>query len=338
MLQGAVPGVPGHVPLVLGLRGGLPELVYVGSVAVVDTRGRLMASVGDPYGLNFTRSALKPIQALSFVRDNGPANFGFGSHEVALMCASHNGEAIHAKVVAHMLKTIGADEADLQCGCHAPYWYGANDQRAPEHARWRVLQHNCSGKHAGFLAYCRLHGHRFADYLAIDSPVQTRVRNTVAEFTAGAPISLGIDGCGAPNLAVPLASLATMFTRLACDDEPALAALRYAMTRHSDLVSGGGRGDLALTQLGDGDWVCKVGADGVQAIGVRSLGIGIAIRVADGNARALQVATAAVLQQLGLVGDLAHTALADWVDPPIKSLRGVTVGQFRPAFELPRLF
>ncbi len=109
----------------------------------------------------------------------------------------------------------------------------------------------------------------------------------------------GTDGCSAPNYALPLQRLAQIYARIAADDDPALRAVFYAMTRHPDLVSGSARTDLGLMQTGAGDWVCKIGADGLQAIGVRSRGLGIAIRVAGGDTAALHVATVEALHQLG---------------------------------------
>jgi L-asparaginase II len=328
---------PAHVPLVLTTRGGLVECVHYGSLAVVDADGKLVAGVGDPMALNFTRSALKPLQALPFVEAGGMSRFGFTSHELALMCASHGGEAVHVKTVARMLDRIGARESDLRCGCHMPYYYTATETSAPAGARWNQLFHNCSGKHSGFLAYCRMFGHRFADYLDPDSPVQTRIRNVVQGFADGGPVAQGIDGCSAPNYALRLARLAHAFCRIAVGETPELAAIAYAMTRHPDLVSGTARADLALMQAGRGDWVSKIGADGVQALGVRSRGIGIAVRIADGNKRALQVATVNVLQQLGLLDAVdAASPLVRFVRPALRNLRGVGVGTVEAAFELPK--
>src|SRR4030095_9062612 len=160
---------------------------------------------------------------------------------------------------------------------------------------------NCSGKHSGFLAYCRMFGHPLKTYLDPDSPLQTRIRNVVQGFAGSDPIGTGIDGCSAPNFALPLTRLAQAFSLMAVGATPELAALRFAMTRHPDLVSGTARTDLALMQTGKGDWVSKIGAEGVQALGVRSKGLGIAVRIADGSKRALQVATVNVLEQLGLL-------------------------------------
>lgn len=328
---------PQHVPLVVTTRGGMPECVHYGSIAVADADGVLHAACGDARALNFTRSALKPLQALPFVEAGGMERFGFGSQELALMCASHNGEAVHVQIVQRMLARIGAHERDLQCGCHPPLFFSANDTLPPAGARWRPVHHNCSGKHAGFLAGCRLIGQPLSDYLEPDSQLQTRIRQRVQGFAAGDPIARGTDGCSAPNYALPLVRLAQAYAALALGRTPALAAVAFAMTRHPDLVSGTGRIDLALMQTGAGDWVSKIGADGVQAIGIRSRGVGIAIRIADGNARALAVATVAALQQLGLLSDVAATPLARFAPTALRNHRGIETGRIQAVFELPPL-
>ncbi|MGE5336953.1 MAG: asparaginase [Gemmatimonadota bacterium] len=328
---------PAHVPLVVATRGDLAELVHVGSIAVVDAAGRLIAGVGDPTAFNFTRSSLKPLQALPFVADGGMGRFEFTSHELALMCASHSGEAIHVATVQRMLDRIGLAEPDLQCGCHPPTYYVHTATQAPPGARWNQLHHNCSGKHSGFLAWCRLHDRPTRTYLDPDAPLQRRVRDVVRGYAGGAEPPMGIDGCSAPNFALPLTGLAQAFCDLATGRTAEHAALAFAMTRHPDLVSGTARSDLALMQAGRGDWVTKIGADGVQAIGIASRGIGIAIRMADGNTRALLAAAVEVLQQLGLLGDAETTPLAKYARPQIKNYRGTVVGRVEPLFALPKV-
>jgi len=338
---------PRHVPLVTSTRGSLPELVHYGSIAVVDARGALVAGVGDPRSVNFTRSALKPLQALGFIEDGGAERFGFGSREVALMCASHGGEAMHVATAQTMLEAIGARESDLQCGCHVPSYFSAAGEEAPAGVRWGPLFHNCSGKHSGMLAYCRLHRQPLRGYLDPEAPVQRRIRDSVQKVSGTRELPMGIDGCSAPNYALPLTSLAHSFGRLARAETPALAALRYAMARHPDLVSGTRRSDLALMQAGlpravrdpgvDGDIVAKIGADGVQALGIRSRGLGIAVRVADGNVRALMAATVEVLVQLGVIDDPAATPLARFAQPVLRNYRGTEVGRVLPLFRLPRV-
>src|SRR4029453_12977381 len=284
------PAAPPHVPLTAVTRGGTIESVHMGSVAVVDRQGRLLYSAGDAATLTFTRSALKPLQALPFVAGGGGGRFGYQSSQGALLCASHTGEPRHVDAVADMLARAGNTEADLQCGTHAPTYFDLRGD-VPPPPPYSPLAHNCSGKHSGMLAYCVQCGLPKPDYLAFDHPLQQAIRRAVACFTSTPEDRLvaGVDGCSAPNYAVPLSRLALAFARLAsaevdADYGRAPKVLADAMTSHPEKVSGERRNDLALTRAGRGDWVAKVGAEGVQAIGIRSRGWGISIKGADGNA------------------------------------------------------
>jgi L-asparaginase II len=171
-------------------------------------------------------------------------------------------------------------------------------------------------------------------------PLQQAVRATLAEAVQmpGERLPLGLDGCSAPNYALPLSRLAHLYARLAQgrDDRfgSALGVLCDAMTARPDLVSGEERSDLHLMSAGRGDWVCKIGADAVQAIGIRSAGIGIAIKVADGASRALHPATCSVLEQLGLLDEHARRVLERYIEPPIKNAKGMVAGFVRPLFTL----
>ena len=331
---------PAHVPLAEVLRGHAIESVHFGAVAVVDRAGNVLRAAGDPYALTFTRSSLKPLQALPFVAGGGVERFGFSEPQVAVMCASHSGEPRHVEAVADMLARCGCSAANLQCGTHAPGFYDARGD-VPPPPPYSTLQHNCSGKHSGMLAYCVQHGQPIGDYLAFDHPLQQAIRQAVSTFTGVAPERLvaGIDGCSAPNYAVPLASLATAFARLASADVDADYAmaprtLANAMMAHPGMVSGEFRSDLALMQAGRGDWVTKIGAEGVQAIGIRSQGLGIAIKVADGQKRGLYPAIVSVLDQLGVVDATARPILETWRVRTIRNYRGTATGEIRPAVEL----
>jgi L-asparaginase II len=105
---------PSHVPLTVVSRGGTVESVHSGSIAVVDSAGNLLFAAGDPEALTFTRSTLKPLQALPFVAAGGVERFGYAMPEVALLCASHSGEPRHIEAAASMLAKAGNTAADLQ--------------------------------------------------------------------------------------------------------------------------------------------------------------------------------------------------------------------------------
>jgi L-asparaginase II len=196
----ASPGSFGaHVPLVVSQRGETVENVHYGSVAVVDARGRLCAWAGDPSFVTYTRSALKAFQALPFLRDDGPASMGWLPSETALLTASHSGEPHHVAAVDAMLAKAGQTVQRLRCGCHAPYVFEATGRTPPADAVFDARHHNCSGKHAGFLAYCALHDLPHASYLDPQHPLQQRIRGEVAALSGVSPIRFPVE----PTDAVP---------------------------------------------------------------------------------------------------------------------------------------
>lgn len=329
------------VPLVQLSRGGIPECLHLGAIAVANRHGAITAQVGDPHWRTFTRSTLKALQALPFMEGGGPAHFGFGSEQVALMCASHSGEERHLEVARGMLAQAGLGVPALRCGCHVPLKFRELDQAPPAGVEFDAAYNNCSGKHAGFLAHCVQHGLSQEDYIDPQHPLQQAIRRRVAQ-AAGLQqedLALGIDGCSAPNYAMPLWRLAYSYARLASGaQDPELGQsfdqLRSAMTRHPDLVSGTGRNDLAFMQAGRGDWVSKVGADGVQVVGSQSRGEAFAIKIIDGNKPALFAASVEVMEQLGWLDAAQREWLEPWRAKPILNARGLLVGERTPIFSL----
>jgi L-asparaginase II len=327
------------VPLIELYRGGTLESIHFGAVAVVDTQGRLLASAGDPMRTVFTRSCLKALQALPFMQAGGPQLFVFSRENVAMMCASHSGEPMHVAQVQGMLDKSGLTYKTLQCGCHVPYYVEAGVGPAPAVVDER--HNNCSGKHAGFLAHCVQQGWPVGNYLAPGHPLQQAIRREVARAVGLAPdeLKIGVDGCSAPNYAMPLAHLARGYARLASgasDSEfgESFAQLTDAMTAHPDLVSGTGRSDQAFMRAGRGDWVTKAGADGMQAFASRSRGQAFALKISDGNKVAVNAATIAVLDQLGWLDARQREDLRPWRSEAIANARGTQVGERKPAFTL----
>lgn len=327
------------VPLIETTRGGTPECLHFGAVAVTDTQGRVLAHAGDPRWLTFTRSTLKALQALPFMEAEGPHKMGFTRENIAMMCASHSGEPMHVAQVQEMLDKAGLTYKKLQCGCHVPMFVELGVAPAP--AEYDERHHNCSGKHSGFLAMCVQQGWPVESYLDPGHPLQQAIRRDVARAVGLAPeqLKMGIDGCSAPNYAMPLANLARGYARLASGSADAefgesFAQLADAMTARPDLVSGTARNDLAFMRAGQGDWVTKVGADGVQAFASRSRGQAFAVKIADGSKVALHSATVAVLDQLGWLDEPQRDALRLWRAETITSIRGAPVGERKAVFAL----
>jgi L-asparaginase II len=329
------------IPLIERTRGGIAECTHFGAVAVVNTRGQLVARVGDPHYRTFTRSTLKALQALPFVEGGGPAHFGFSTAQIAMLCASHSGEEVHVLAAESMLTKAGQTYKVLRCGCHVPYHFDTTHTPLPADLAFDERHHNCSGKHAGFIAYCVQNGLPLDSYLEPAHPLQQHIRTTVAQAFHLAPeeLGLGIDGCSAPNYAMPLFNLALGYARLASGAADAqfgesFASLSDAMTSHPEMVSGTGRNDLDFMRAGRGDWVSKVGADGVQVLGSKSRSEAFAIKISDGDKPSLFAASVEVLEQLGWLDDAQRAVLEPWRARSLPNLRGIEVGTRRPVFQL----
>lgn len=335
--------MPSLVPLVETFRGGTRECVHFGALAVADARGRVRAQAGDPHWVTFTRSTLKPLQALPFVQGGGLQHFGLGGEQLALLCASHSGEPMHVRQVEQILGRAGISYRRLQCGCHVPLFAELGGYPPPAPGSYDERHHNCSGQHSGFLAYCVQHALDLDTYLDPAHRLQQAVRGAVAEAVGlqEHQLAMGIDGCSAPNYAMPLAHLAQGFARLAGGERDArfgasFAAIAEAMTAHPELVSGTGRSDLAFTQAGRGDWVAKAGAEGVQVVASRSRGEALALKISDGNKLALHAATVEALDQLGWLDEAQRETLRPWRYETIASVKGAPVGERRAVFRLQR--
>ena len=329
------------LPLIELSRGGTLECLHFGAVAVANRHGKLLAHAGDAHWLTFSRSTLKALQALPFMEAGGPEQFGFASEQVAMVCASHGGEEQHVAQTQTMLDKAGLSYKALRCGCHVPSVFETLGTKPPLDAVFDERHNNCSGKHAGFLAYCVQHGLSLDDYIAPAHPLQAAIRRDVARATGmdANDFKMGIDGCSAPNYALPLANLAQGYARLASGAQDgefgaSFARLSEAMTSHPDLVSGTGRNDLAFMRAGRGDWVSKVGADGVQVVGSKCRGEAFAIKIIDASKPALFAATVEVLEQLGWLDDAQRQELEIWRARDIRNARGLRVGERKPTFRL----
>ena len=260
-------------------RGTFVESVHeVHGVAVRD--GETVVSFGDPSLTASLRSAAKPLQALPLAR----AYPELGEEELAIAAASHYGTPRHIEAVRKLLAATGGSEDELDCG---------RQEGRPQEA----IYDNCSGKHAGMLATCRAHGWPVEGYRHPGHPLQQLLLEEVAAAAELEPqeVGTGVDGCGVVAFAIPLERAALAFARLeSLDGGDRVAA---AMRAHPVLIGGEGATDTMLMQTHPGT-VAKGGADGLMCAGGR--GSGLALKVADGNSRALRPALAALAGNLGV--------------------------------------
>jgi L-asparaginase II len=350
-----------YLPVYELTRGKTVESIHAGAIAVVDVTGKLIAWYGDPQAVTFLRSTAKPFQALPFIENGGHLSFGLTPKEIALLCASHSGTDEHAAVAHSIQLKSGVSESELLCGVHEPI-----DPATAEALRERKEaptpnRHNCSGKHSGMLAYRQLKlkcGEQLPPdqpYIDPAHPIQKEIIQTLAEMCQLPvdQVAAGVDGCSAPNFAVPLRSAALGFARL-CDPEagqvhPAERAaachtITSAMMSHPDMVGGPNRFDTRLMQLTRGRIVSKGGAEAFQGLGLMpgalgpgSPAIGIALKIADGDNRQIvhQAVSLEVLRQLNALSQAELAALSDMgPNLPRHNWRMIEVGASYPVFRM----
>ncbi len=322
-------------------RGNLVESAHRVAVAVVDATGNLLAASGNPDLVTWWRSAAKPFQALPLIDDGAADGFQLSDEELALTCASHSSEPRHLDVVSAFMAKIGITDQQLSCGVHTPLSpvvaQAVSRGTLVPTARWS----NCSGKHTGMLALAKHHGWPLEGYHAAGHPVQLRILEAVARWT-GVPapdVLLSIDGCTAVCFGLPLRAMALAYARWGASSAAAPSRLVAAMTAHPFLVAGTGRLCTDLMQAWPGQVVAKVGAEGIYSAALPTLGLGLALKVEDGDTRAASLALLEVLAQL-----LARVApeLADFSSPelarhgrqPIQNTRSTVTGELRAAGRL----
>jgi L-asparaginase II len=348
-------------PLFEVTRGQIIESTHYGSIAVVDSNGKLVAAQGDPKTVAFLRSSAKPFQALPFVERGGPEHYNFTPRELSLCCASHEGSAMHVQTVSDMQKKIGIDESYLQCGTHLPGDVDELKSMIVNDRHPTPNYNNCSGKHTAMLAHAKMRGLALETYLDISHPIQQDILASFADMCLFpvSEIELGTDGCSAPNFALPLFHAALGMARL-CDPQAlpkaraeACCQISAAMSAHPEMVSGYGEFDERLMKVGEGKIITKRGAEGFQIVGIMpgviqpdSPGVGIAFKISDGDParmgdslsfsnRVRPAVTLELLHQLGALSSEQEQALAAFGPvKQIKNHRGIVTGQSRPVFEL----
>jgi len=340
-------------------RGHIVESTHFGSISIVDSTGKLLHFYGDPHEVAFLRSSAKPFQALPFVERGGVEHFNFTQSELSISCASHETAQMHLDTVKAMQAKIGIEENDLQCGVHLPGDASKLRMVIQQNITLTPNFNNCSGKHTAMLAHAKMRGLSLKDYLDPAHPVQQDILATFSDMCGieKEKVELGIDGCSAPNFAVPLLNAALGMARL-CDPRAfndarasACRKITSAMTAYPEMISNHGEFDCELMKVGAGRVITKRGAEGFQIIGLMPAvygenGVGIAFKISDGDSsrmndnlesstRVRPAITLEILRQLKVLNESQLQTLAKFgPTKPIKNLRGILTGESRPIFQL----
>lgn len=323
--------------LVEMFRGGRVESRHRGSLSVLDADGKVVVALGDGETPIFPRSAIKALQALPMLESGAVEKFALTEAEIALACASHSGEPLHAKTALNMLQKAGQPAECLECGAHWPMREAAARELAAGGASPTALHNNCSGKHAGFVCLACATGHDPKHYIQPGHFVQREVRAALEAMTGFQldPASMGTDGCSIPAWAFPLKALALAFARFGTGH--GLAPIRKAAARkicesvaaHPFMVAGTGRFDTGVMEILGQRAFTKTGAEGVFCASLPEQGLGVALKMDDGATRGAEIVMASVLWQLVALSEAERSALQKWAEPRLINWNGLEVGQGR---------
>ena len=324
-------------------RGPYLESTHDIHIAVVNAKGELLFSYGDPGRLTFPRSSMKPFQAIPVIETGAADEFQFDEADLSLICASHSGEAIHRNRVMEILARLKLEEGALQCGTHIPRDIESYKELIKSGGDLTPVFSNCSGKHSGMLTAVVHMGEDIHTYREISHPHQQRILQAIEEMChyPKESIDISVDGCGVPVHRLPLKNTALGYARLANSSvmenkerAETLERIRKAMTSVPEMVAGKERFDTDLMRAFGGRIVAKGGAEGVQCLGDSETGLGIAIKVEDGNARATSVATMEVLKQLGIGNESIYDQLEHYGNAPVLNARKDQIGVIKANFQL----
>ena len=320
-------------------RNGTVESRHFGAAVVCDFKGNVVNSWGDIDSLIFPRSALKPMLAIQLIESGASEHFSLSDAELSLACSSHQGEQMHEDLVASWLNRLGLTEAHLACGAVLPEYTERAHQLLASGQHGCRLHHNCSGKHTGFLSTALHLGVPIENYHLLEHPLQQLSFDILSDL---AEIDLrqypvGIDGCGLPAPTMPLIKLAHATARFANPEElsakraQAIYRLHEAITNEPLYIAGHGTVVSELNEVTRGSVLAKTGAEGIVTAALPERGLGIAVKIIDGSARARSVALLAILDHLGALTNEEKQKLQVHISPEIINSRGDVVGEIRPA-------
>ena len=320
-------------------RGSAIESLHRGAVAVVDASGNNLFTAGDIEQPIFPRSALKFLQTIPLIESGAADHFKLDDEHIAFACASHNGEGRHTVLAQHWLQAIGCSADDLECGAEMPLDKETTYELVARGGKPERFHHNCSGKHCGLLTAARFFSEKTEGYRLYDHEVQQRLFSVLENMTGLKIPQLpwGYDGCGIPNVALPLQATALAFARfanpslLAGKRQNAIERIGDSVASNPYLIAGRNRLCTALIEITGRDVLIKTGAEGFYTAVLRKQGLGVALKIDDGSSRGSMVAMGAVLLKLGALTKEQYHELEDYVLPSLTNSRSEVIGRAEPS-------
>jgi len=285
-------------------RGGLLDCSHHGSVVVVNLKNEILFSKGDPEKLVVERSVTKPLKTVGLVECGAYSRYKLDQKDLAIISGSHSGSKAHVKQVNNILKKLGLDSEILKCGIELPLGRdGLMEFINGTQREISSLNCDCSGEHAGLLAICLQQGYSLEDYFLSEHPVQKYSRKIINEFIKIEPKRHCIDGCQLPTFHTPLRNLALGMANF-CNSQSwqkSCYLVQGSIFKYPILFGGiKERYDTELIISSENTAISKAGAEGLYTMGFPEKGIGIAIKISDGNHRAAPPVLLSIFDKLEL--------------------------------------
>lgn len=322
-------------------RGSEVESFHRGVIAVVDDNGKVIASAGNIRQRTFMRSSAKPLQVIPLITSGAADYFGFDNEEIALMCGSHNGESAHTDVLRRVFMKVGLAENDLLCGVHPPLDKQTRDEMQSAGIPLSQIHNNCSGKHSAMLAGCVFRNYKRYSYYLPTHPWQIEIIDALSRISEipAHEIGIGVDGCGVPVHSLPVYNAALSAAKFACpqnlpkDLYSACGRIFNAMASFPYMIGGRNRFCTDLISAGHDSIAAKAGAEGFYLVSIRkdNHGVGIAVKVDDGNERARDCVVLKTLKILHFLAVEQVGMLEKYASPSIFNHRGEVVGKIETA-------
>ena len=333
------------VRLIDEYRGDLLDLTHYGYVVVVNDKGEVIYSAGDPEAVVFYRSASKPIQALPVIAHRLDEKYGLTDEETVLMAGSHLGEDFHVNALKSIMAKADLKEEYFIMNLAVPGSTKANEDRIINGLPKSKLYHNCSGKHTALMLIQREMGGDVKDYWKIGSVGENEVLRTMSEISEYPmeDVKIGIDGCGVPVFAYPLKNIAIAYKNLACidtikDETLREAARRYIPRIHQYPHMMRGTGFLCSLINHDPNLIAKGGSNSVYGIGLKKERLGIALKVKDGNEAIWPIIMREIFKQIGYYNEETDKMLLSQNSGIVINDNGTEVGRAEAVFTLKKHF
>jgi len=323
-------------------RGNIVECCHYGDIAVVNTKGEVLYSVGEAEKFTYMRSSAKPLQGLNVILSGAAEHYNLTNKELAVICSSHYAEPYHLETIQSILSKIGLNHKHILGGTVTSLSAKYALQLAWERVELNSLYSDCSGKHSGMLAVCRHSNYPIENYLSPEHQCQQEILRDIAYICEleEDDIQIGIDGCSAPVHAMPLYNMALGYARFAnpADLDPsyqeACNRIFDAMNEFPEMISGTNGFCTELIKLTNGKLIGKVGAEGVYCVGLRNCGIGFAVKIESGSMAVLPPVVIQILKDLAVLTAAELSALSKYEVMPNTNDLNTVVGKIGAAFKL----